>query len=138
VIPPVNGEDAESCWSMSADTYVKYVKCAVADVVHTLDEVGQRLKMRVTTPMATGYRPELDATPELDEGKTNYFQEVIGILQWIVELGRVDIMVAVAVLSRFLASPSEGHLEQVFHIFAYLKAYDRSCLAFLGLSTVIG
>jgi Reverse transcriptase (RNA-dependent DNA polymerase) len=54
VIPPVNGEEPEPCWSMSADTYVKR---AVADVVRTLDEVGQRLKTRVTTPMDSGYRP---------------------------------------------------------------------------------
>jgi hypothetical protein len=134
IIPTVNGENTESCWSMSANTYVKR---DVADVVRTLDEVGQRLKTRVTTPMATGYRPELDAIPGLDERKTNYFQGLIGILQWIVELGRVDIMVAVAMLSRFLASPREGHLEQAFHIFAYLKAHYRSCLAFSACPSLV-
>jgi hypothetical protein len=134
VIPPVNGEETEPCWSMSADTYVKR---AVADVVRTLDEVGQRLKTRVTTPMDSGYRTELDATPELDERKANYFRRFIGILRWVVELGRVDIMVAVAMLSRFLASPREGHLEQAFHIFAYLKAHDRSCLVFSARPPVV-
>jgi hypothetical protein len=134
VIPPVNGEEPEPCWSMSADTYVKR---AVADAVCTLDEVGQRLKTRVTTPMDSGYRPELDATPELDERKANYFQGLIVIVRWIVELGRVDIMVAVAMLSRFLASPREGHLEQAFHIFAYLKTHDISCLVFSARPPVV-
>jgi hypothetical protein len=35
-----------------------------------------------------------------------------------VELGRIDIVVAVAMLSRFLANPREGHLEEAFYIFA--------------------
>jgi hypothetical protein len=49
----------------------------------------------------------------------------------------VDIMVAVAMLSRFLASPREVHLEQAFLIFAYLKAHDRSCSAFSARPPVV-
>ena len=46
------------------------------------------------------------------------------------ELGRVDILTPVTLLSHFLASPRAGHLEQVFHIFAYLKRYNRSMMVF--------
>ena len=66
----------------------------------------------------------------MDDRKANYYQGFIGVLRWIVELGRVDIMVSVALLSRFLCNPREGHLDQVFHIFGYLKEYDKSCLVF--------
>jgi hypothetical protein len=45
-----------------------------------------------------------------------------------VELGRIDIMVAVSMPSRYLASPREGHLEEAFHIFAYLKAHNKSAV----------
>ena len=38
-----------------------------------------------------------------------------------VELGRLDINYHVAVMSRYLEAPREGHLEQVFSIFSYLK-----------------
>jgi hypothetical protein len=67
---------------------------------------------------------------ELDDRRANYFQGLIGVLRWIVELGRIDIMVAVAMLSRYLANPREGHLEEAFHIFAYLKAHRRSKVVF--------
>jgi hypothetical protein len=80
--------------------------------------------------MSTGYRPELDTTPELDARRANYFQGLIGIMRWMCELGRIDILVPVAMLSRFLAAPREGHLEQCFHIFAYLKQHGRSSLVF--------
>ena len=36
----------------------------------------------------------------------------------------------VSMLSRYLVSAREGHLEQVFHVFAYLKANDRSRMVF--------
>jgi hypothetical protein len=55
---------------------------------------------------------------------------LMGVLRWIIELGRVDIIVEVGLLSRFQACPREGHLEQMFHVFAYLKKYDRSALVF--------
>jgi hypothetical protein len=119
---------------MSAKTYIKR---AVADVQRTLNDVGQRLKTKVTTPMADKYRPELDASPELNDEQANYFQGLIGILRWIVELGRLDIMVAVALLSRFLVVPREGHLEQAFHIFAYLNCHERSRIVLDGRDPIV-
>ena len=39
-------------------------------------------------------------------------------------------MVEVGLLARFQACPREGHLDQLFHLFAYLKKYSRSALVF--------
>jgi hypothetical protein len=33
-------------------------------------------------------------------------------------------------MSRYLAQAREGHLQQLYHVFAYLKAFDRSKLVF--------
>ena len=41
------------------------------------------------------------------------------------ELGRLDILLEVDLLSTHLALPREGHLQQVCHIFGYLKKYPR-------------
>jgi Reverse transcriptase (RNA-dependent DNA polymerase) len=128
-VPKAGTTPATTCWSMSAETYIKR---AVKEVKRSLSEIGQRLKTKSVTPMTADYRAELDTSPELDDDKTNYFQGLIGVLRWIVELGRIDIMVAVTFLSRYLASPREGHLEQAFHIFSYLDSHERSKLAFDG------
>ncbi len=40
------------------------------------------------------------------------------------ELGRIDIIVPVTMLSRYLISPREGHLQQAYRIFAYLKQFN--------------
>jgi hypothetical protein len=55
-----------------------------------------------------------------------YYQSLIGILRWIVELGRVDICLEVSMMSSHLVLPREGHLEQVFLIFAHLKKYHKN------------
>jgi hypothetical protein len=119
--------DGKTAWAISSDTYVKR---AVAEVERELSYVGKQLKKKVVSPLASGYRPELDATPELDERKASYYASLMGVLRWIIELGRIDIIVEVGLLARFQANPRQGHLEQMFHVFAYLKKYNRSALVF--------
>jgi hypothetical protein len=107
-----------------------YVKRAIQDVETELGLVDKILPTKATTPMTAGYGPELDQSPELDPRRANYFQGVIGVLRWACELGQIDILVAVLMLSRYLVNPREGHLQQVFHIYGYLKKHKRSTMVF--------
>jgi hypothetical protein len=54
---------------------------------------------------------------ELSMVDTRYYQELIGILRWAIELGRIDIAMEVSMLSTHLAMPQDGHLNQVYHMF---------------------
>ena len=85
---------------------------------------------KAETPIRTSYRPELDVTKELGPTDAAYYQSLIGILRWMVELGRIDICLEVSMLSSHLVMPREGHLEQVYHIFAYLRKYHNLELVF--------
>ena len=116
----VNGIKA---WYLSGDSYCKE---AVKTVELKLAESGQLLAKGVTSPVSTGYRPELDISPVLDDEQANYYQNLIGVLRWSVELGRIDIHVEVALMSRYLAQPRKGHLEETLRIFAFLKHHPRS------------
>ena len=44
-------------------------------------------------------------------------------MRWTVEIGRVDILLEVAMMSSHLTLSRHGHLEQVIHIFGYLKKH---------------
>ena len=117
-------------WYMSS---TKYATKAVAEVERELGthKYGYtRLPKGIHSPLSAGYRPEQDATAELDYQQQNYYQGLIGVLRWICELGRLDILMPVSLLSRYLAQAREGHLNQVFHIFAYLKEHHQSKLVF--------
>ena len=54
---------------------------------------------------------DLDTTNELDEDQAIYYQSQIGILHWIVELGRIDIATEVSCLASHVALPEKGHLQ---------------------------
>ena len=58
-------------------------------------------------PFPTDYDLDLDTTAELDEGHATYYQSQIGILCWIVELGRIDIAAEVSQLASHV-TPKKG------------------------------
>ena len=58
------------------------------------------------------------------------YQQLIGILRWDVELGRVDINYEVSCLSSHLAMLRVGHLEAVYNIFGYISKHLESTLVF--------
>ena len=110
---------------MSGD---KYVANLVADVKTKLGQAGRSLNANQRSPFSIGYRPEMDTTPELTDNQVRYFQEIIGCLRWAVDLGRADIAVEVSLLSRHLALPRRGHLEEALNIVAYLDKMKHSKL----------
>ena len=54
------------------------------------------------------------------------------------ELGRLDILMPISLMSHYLASAREGHLDQLFHVFAYLKNHDRATMVFEDLYPTFG
>ena len=123
-------DNGVNAWAFGCSQYVRE---AVKNVKSYLDKDENRKwkwPKRADTPLPTTYRPELDVSPELPPGEASYYQSLIGILRWIVELGRVDICLEVSMMSSHLALPREGHLEQVIHIFAHLDKYHNTELVY--------
>ena len=114
-------------WCMTSD---KYDKAAVENVELELSRVNQRLPSRCKTPMTVGYRPKCDVSSELASAGVQRYQELIGVLRWAAKLGRVDILLETAMLSTYMALPQKGHLEQVYHVFGYLKNHSKRRLFF--------
>ena len=69
-------------------------------------------------------------SPELGPMEAAYYMSLIGVLRWIVELGRVDICLEVSMMSSYMAMPRWGHLQQVIHIFAHLKKFHNAELVY--------
>ena len=119
--------DGRSAWAMSSE---KYAKNAVRTVKELLREDGEgcHLKSTASVPYPTSYKPELDMSEPLDEDLMSRYKQLIGILRWMVELGRLDIYLELSLLSHYLAAPRIGHLEAVYHIFAYVKTNNKSSI----------
>ena len=58
------------------------------------------------------------------------YLELIGILRWAIEIGIIDILLKVSLLSSHLALPRIGHLQAVYRIFGYLKQVPKQRLYF--------
>jgi hypothetical protein len=78
--------------------------------------------------MKTNDHPEEDSSDILDNDMHRECQSLMGKLQWVVSLCRVDICFAVSSLSRFCACPRKGHLSRVLCIWGYLKKYPHWCI----------
>lgn len=81
--------DGYSMWTISS---FDYVQAAVKNVEDTIKDKKWALPGKAPTPMASAYKPELDGTGELGPEDHKYYQELIGVLRWATELGRVDIL----------------------------------------------
>ena len=124
-----------TCWGMSCE---QYVKDAVKTVKEKLKQDGWEFNKKLSDvrhspqqPFSSlTYKPELDCSDICTDAEANYFQNLIGVLRWIVELGRIDINYEVACLSQYLAYPRKGHLFQALHVFKYLEIHHESFLRF--------
>ena len=85
---------------------------------------------RFHTPFVSVYHPENDNSRYIYSEGTRYYQELIGVLLWGIEVFRVDMLLGVDLLSYHLALTQTGHLYQVYHIFGYLKASPHRRLFF--------
>lgn len=120
--------DGYTMWAVSS---VEYIKAAVENVEETLSKKPRwNLPSRKNslTPMSTSYKPELDSTNELNDEDRAYYQELIGALRWATELGGVDVLLEVSLLSQYQACPREGHMEQLLRIFGFLKYHQKMSL----------
>ena len=121
-IRKVQLENGIECWAASS---LQYVQAAVKNVEEYLGKdqnPKMKLPTRAETPLQTSYRPELDVSPELGPVEAAYYQSLIGILRWIIELGRVDICLEVSMMA--------GHLQHLLQTFAYLKKYHNTEMVF--------
>ena len=79
--------------------------------------------------MLIRYRTELDVSQVLNPKEAQDYQQLVGISRWIFELGRVDTVSEVSLLSIHLSMPHKGHMELLMVIFVYLdKAYGKTIL----------
>ncbi len=76
------------------------------------------------------YCPEMDISNPLDPKCLSFHQHLIGVMGWMVELGRVDIATEISLLSSHLAYPRVGHLEVALHVMGYLKQKHNTQLVF--------
>ena len=98
-----------------------------------LKQKSKTLPRKVNTPLSANYRLEINISKELSPSEGSYYMSLIEILRWIVELGRVDLTCEVSMVVSFMVQSREGHLDQLYEMFGYLK-YKHNAEMFLDLT----
>ena len=117
---PFNEKGETTTWS--AKTYLKNVCDKIEQLIGPLRCYAH--------PMDPEYRPELDETPLLALDDVSKYRMLVGSGQWVILLGRFDVMHAVVSLSRYNAAPREGHFKAMMRVFGYLKGYIKGKIIF--------
>ena len=74
------------------------------------DKCQWKLPSKEPTSMVSSFVPELDGKPELGPDDHRLFQEMIGMLRLSTELGQVDVLHELSLLSQYQAYPRRGHI----------------------------
>jgi len=110
--------DTLHCYALGADTYVKEALCIVKNLcAKNKLKFYPKTKSNAVPLTSVACRPELDDSEFCNENKITIFQNLIGMLRWMCELGRIDILCETSILSQYLARPRIGHLAQAISIF---------------------
>ena len=120
-------ENGTKYWYFRSSQYIKNTVKKVENYLHTK---GYKLPARARPPWSRKYRPETDISPELLPTNATYFQFLIIVLRWIVELGGADITIEISALASMVESPRKGHIKEVFQIFDFLKGKNNGLTMF--------
>ena len=69
-------------------------------------------------------------TPELETEVAGLYMSQVGVLRWMVELGRIDIITEVSLLASHSAMPRQGHFEAMIHLHGHLANNHNAALVF--------
>jgi hypothetical protein len=98
-------------WGLSPSKYI--VQAVKNCQLHLTIKLARKYSIpaRADNPFPVDYDPSTDLSDLLDPDCSSFYQHLIGVMRWMVELGRIDIETKVSMLSSYLACPRKGHLE---------------------------
>ena len=117
---------------MGSYTYIKEFLSKVCALLKVTTLRREKL------PCSPSDHHELDSSPLLNEAQHRLYQNLVGIAEWAVQIGRFDICYALTYLNRFSAAPIEVHLTRLIKIFGYLQTVPAKNKSIVVLHEDIG
>ena len=106
-------ENGVWAWRFSSSQYVQSAIKNVEAYIGRPKNSQLKIPSKAETPLMMSYRPELDVSSELTSRDSAYYQSLIGILRWIVELG-IDICLEVSMMLSHLVMPEKDTLTRCY------------------------
>jgi hypothetical protein len=121
-------------WGLSSSKYV--VQAVKNCQLHMTEKLAGRYSItaRADNPFPVDYDPSTDLSDMLDPDCSSFYQHLIGVMRWMVEIGCIDIATEVSMLSPYLACPRKDHAAEAAaaaRTAAAAAAYCWGCFLFL-------
>ena len=110
------------------NTLVIQPKKYIAKMLESYETIYGEKPKQVSCPLEKGDHPELDTSELLGQKDVTTYMSLIGQLQWLITLGRFDVMSAVVALSTFRSAPRVGHLERAKRVFGYVAKFKEAAI----------
>ena len=104
-------ENGVWCWTLSPYKYVQETCKKYETFLQNNFNGKYSLPNMASNSFVGGYQPETDTTDPLDPDRASYYQTMIGVMRWMVEICRIDIATECSLLSSHLAYPRKGTLQ---------------------------
>lgn len=114
--------DVNDLWTFGTKTYA-------TEAVARVERIYGCLRKESTPLPVEDCHPELDDSPLLGIDDHRKFQMLLGMLQWLMSIGRPDLSPLVSSLNRYGACPREGHLQLAIRAFGFVKTTLNESIA---------
>ena len=72
----------------------------------------------------------MDNSPVFDPDLASYYQSLIVLIRWMVEIDRVDFITEKSLLASQLAMPRKGHFDALLNVYDFLQDKYNSRMKF--------
>ena len=114
----VDYDNGDEYWILGSNTYFKEAIRIIKDVLET-----SKLKVQGKGPQPYStltYQPELDITSFCNPDQHNIFMTIIGMMRWLIELVRIDILLEMSP-TNWLNSSKRIRTNRSFHFNIYSR-----------------
>ena len=116
--------DCKLTYHLGADSFEDPDGSFVSQTKKYIDQLADTYKRLFNDDPPKGYKtpvdkkdhPELDTSEILEGDMAAKNPTMLGLLQWLVTLGRFDLHAKAATMSRFKATPRQGHMDRLNRI----------------------
>jgi hypothetical protein len=92
-------------------------------MVETYERMYEEKPKFYSSPLEKGDHPELDESPLCEPPQVTEYMSIMGLLQWLISLGRFDVSSAMTGLSTFCPMPKIGHLNRAKRVVGYVAKF---------------
>ena len=107
----VTDRQGKSAYATSCTNYVDEVVKVVESRMQDFDFTFYKSAKNPSQPFSyLKYNPELDISDFCKPDHHQCYQQMVGIMRWMIEIGRLDITTEVSLMLCYLSQPRMGHL----------------------------